>query len=278
MRSLYWSYRNAPGLEPPDDNPERRSITAMEYEWARDVAPRFMHISPDDFFVPANRRESNEEHDRQVAFRQRVMSELVVSQTGFVSPEGLPTPDVLAQIVVDQVTSHVLRSDLIDRIRPQRPPDLSDVVADAVQLLEQRGVLKTAERGGLERDIVLKLAKRLKPDDTLDFDRAVAELENAITIAVDAIARGKRRSNEDEFVNDVLKAVAAHTQAGETERAVEALDDALRELDTREVQQRETLKRLRLTLLHAAIEQDILRRDALSAARRVEGERGNRTF
>ena len=139
-------------------------------------------------------------------------------------------------------------------------------------------MLKTAERGGLERDIVLKLAKRLKPDDTLDFDRAVAELENAITIAVDAIARGKRRSNEDEFVNDVLKAVAAHTQAGETERAVEALDDALRELDTREVQQRETLKRLRLTLLHAAIEQDILRRDALSAARRVEGERGNRTF
>jgi tetratricopeptide (TPR) repeat protein len=260
------------GWEPPEDS-GRHSITEMEYDWAKDVA-RFMFVTPDDFPVPGNLRETDDEHRRQLGFRQRVMSELVVSQNGFVSQDGLLTPDILAGLVVDQVTNHVLGGDLIDRIRPPRTPDpsiiLPDVIAQAVQVLQQRGVLKVAEQGGLERDVVLKLAKRLKPDDTLDFDRAVTELENAITIALDAIARGRRGSNEDDFVDEVLKRVGAHTQAGETERAVQALDDALKELDTREAEQRDTLKRSRLTLLQAGIAQDILRRDALSAARRVE--------
>ena len=83
-------------------------------------------------------------------------------------------------------------------------------------LLADRGDLKRAEAGGLERETVLELVQRLKPDETLDSDRAITELENAITIALDVIARGKRGSNEDEFVNDVLKTVAAHTQAGRT--------------------------------------------------------------
>ena len=139
-----------------------------------------------------------------------------------------------------------------------------------LQALEERGDITRAEQGGLERDIVFKLAKRLKPDDALDFDRAIAELENAIALALDVIARGRRGTNEDDFVNDVLKSVAEHTQAGDIDRATQAVDAALKELDTREAEQREALKRSRLTLLHAGIEQDILRRDAASVARRVE--------
>jgi tetratricopeptide (TPR) repeat protein len=263
------------GWEPSDDNPERRSITEMEYDWAKEIAPRFMHVSPDDFLVPANRRESNEEHERQIAFRQRVMGEIVVSQEGFVSAEGLPTPNVLAQLVVDQLTNYVLENDqFLHRIRPPPPPaapnSLPDAVAERIlHLLDQRGELLRAERGGLERDIVFKLAKRLRPDDTLDFDRAVAELENAITIAVETIARGQRGGNENDLVNDVLKSLATHTQTGENERAAKAVDDALKELDAREIEQRENLNRSRLTLLEAGIKQDILRRDASSAAQRV---------
>ena len=30
------------GWEPPDDNPERRSITEIEYDWAESIAPRFV--------------------------------------------------------------------------------------------------------------------------------------------------------------------------------------------------------------------------------------------
>lgn len=256
------------GWEPPDD-PEKRSITEMEYDWSKDVAPRFMYVAPEDFPVPGNLREMKVQHQRHLAFRKRVMSELVVSQDGFASP------DALAILIVDRLTDHVLNGDLVDRVRT-KPPAHDDalrhlpVAEQLLKLLEERGALKTAEGGGLNRDIVLKLAKRLKPDDTLDFDRAIAELENAITIALDAIARGKRENNEDEFVNDVLKSIAKHTLAGENEHAVRAVDNALAELDVREPEQRETLKRSRLTLLHAGIEQDILRRDASSAARRIE--------
>ena len=157
----------------------------------------------------------------------------------------------------------------LDRVRQMIRA--ADAVAERIlQLLDDRGHLKKAERGGLERDIVLKLAKRIKPDDALDFERAVAELENAVTIALDAIARGRARQQRGRLRQRRAESVGAHTQAGENERAVKALDDALKELDNREAEQHETLKRSRMTLLEAGIEQDILRRDAPSAARRVE--------
>jgi tetratricopeptide (TPR) repeat protein len=144
-----------------------------------------------------------------------------------------------------------------------------EIVAKLITELETRGGLQRAEGGGLERQTVITLARRLKPDDTFDFDGAVAELENAITIALDVIARGRRGSNEDQFVSEVLKTVAAHTQTGENERAIKVLDDALKELDLRELEQRESLKRSRLTLLEAGIRQDILGRNAVSVAERV---------
>ena len=88
------------GWEPPGD-PDRRSITEMEYDWAKAVAPRFLYVAPQGFPVPGNLRESDAQHRRQIDFRQRVMSELVVSQDGFVSPEKRPTPDIFARRVVD---------------------------------------------------------------------------------------------------------------------------------------------------------------------------------
>ena len=255
------------GWEPPDHNPTQRSITEMEYDWAKDRAPRFMYVAPEDFPVPGNLRETEDEHRRHLGFRQRIMGELVVSQNGFVSPEAL------AILIVDQLTHHVLNGDLVERARSQSTANDAaqhlPVAEQLLRLLEDRGMLKTAERGGLERAIVLKLAKRLKPDDTLDFERAVAELENAITVALDVIARGRRRSNEDDFVNEVLKEVATHTQAGENERAAKAVDDALKELDNREADQHQTFKRSRLTLLEAGVAQDFLRRDARSLAQRL---------
>ncbi|MGB9367040.1 MAG: DUF4062 domain-containing protein [Xanthobacteraceae bacterium] len=242
----------------PDGDAKHRSITEIEYDSAKPDA-RFVYITNERFPVPGNLRETDEEHRRQLDFRSRVTTR-IVAHADFSSPA------TLAAQIVRELLVHVQRQPRsIDPLA-----SLSDAVADRIlERLDKQGVIKKAERGGLEREIVLQLAKRLKPDDVLDFDRAVAELENAITIALDAIARGRRGSNEGKFVNDVLKSVAAHTQAGENQRAAEELDDALKELDAREEDQRENLKRSRLTLLEAGIEQDILRRDALSAASRV---------
>jgi tetratricopeptide (TPR) repeat protein len=135
--------------------------------------------------------------------------------------------------------------------------------------LDARGEISKAKSGGLEREIVVKLAKQLKPDETLDFDQAVAALENAVGIALDSIARGRRGTNEDDFVNALLERVADQTKAGQFDQATQEVDAALVELDRREIERREALQRSRIALLKAGIEQDILRRDALAVARRV---------
>ena len=149
------------GWEPPSDNSKRRSITEMEYDWAKDHAPRFMYVAPDDFPVPGNLRETDEEHRRHLGFRQRIMNELVVSQDGFASP------DALANLIVDQLIKHVVQGDLVERVRSWSTKDDAQqhlpVAEQLLRLLEERGMLKTAERGGLERDVVLKLASNLSP-------------------------------------------------------------------------------------------------------------------
>lgn len=115
-----------------------------------------------------------------------------------------------------------------------------------------------------------KLARQLKLDEALDFERSVKELENAVALALETIARGKRGTNEGEFVNAALKRVAEQTKAGEFERPTKEVDTALAELDRRDIEQRDAMQRSRIALLEAGIEQDILRRDAPAVARRVE--------
>jgi hypothetical protein len=48
------------------------------------------------------------------------------------------------------------------------------------------------------------------------------------------------------------------------------VDEALAELDQRDAERRQSLQRSRETLLEAGVEQDLLRRDPVAVARRVE--------
>ena len=77
------------GWEPPDDNQDRHSITEMEYDWAKDIAPRFMYVTRGPIPCPGNPLKLVEIHSRHRAFRARVMSDLTVSQEGFVSEKGI---------------------------------------------------------------------------------------------------------------------------------------------------------------------------------------------
>jgi tetratricopeptide (TPR) repeat protein len=95
-------------------------------------------------------------------------------------------------------------------------------------------------------------------------------LENAVTVALDVIARGERRSNDDDFVNEVLARLAEMTKAGRFDAGAAEVDGALAELDRREEEQRHAFRRQRETLLEAGVEQDILRRDAFAVTRRIE--------
>jgi tetratricopeptide (TPR) repeat protein len=231
------------GWEPPGDA-MHRSITEMEHDWAAASGKhRYVWVAPDNFSVPDNLRESDAEHGRQQAFRKRLMDDgaLVVSQDGFSS----------AELLAANVTEHLL---------------INELLAD----LQKRGEIARAERAGLEREIIAKLARRLKPDEMLDFEQSVKELENAVSVAVETIVRGERGTNEDDSVNAVLKRVAERTKAGEFNQAAQEVDAALTELDRREIAQREALHRSRIALLEAAIKQDILLRDTMAVVQRAE--------
>jgi tetratricopeptide (TPR) repeat protein len=156
--------------------------------------------------------------------------------------------------------------DILDRVVTSG----DDVVRRIVAELDARGVGAKAAEAGLERHAMLRIARRLKPDELLDFDQAMVEVEHAVEIALDVIARGERRGNLEAFVEDILTRLAAMTRAGEFDRGSRAVDDALRDLDQREAEHQAAMRRSRVALLEAGIEQDTLRRDAAGVAQRIE--------
>ena len=131
-----------------------------------------------------------------------------------------------------------------------------------VAVLEERGFIRTAAAGGLERETIIKLAQRLKPGD-ITFDQALVELERAVVVALDLIERGERGTNEGDFVDAVIKRVAAKTRSGDLDGGARAIDEGLAELDA-------THRRSRITLLEEGVQVDILRRDSSAVAKRIE--------
>jgi hypothetical protein len=131
-----------------------------------------------------------------------------------------------------------------------------------VAVLEAKGLLRASEEAGLQRRTIITLAHRLKPD-VLDFDQAVRELERAVEVALDVIARGERGTNDDAFVNAVLAQVADKVRNDDLDGGAGAIDKALAELETKH-------RRSQVALLEEGVRVDTLRRDAVAVARRIE--------
>jgi len=180
----------------------------------------------------------------------------------------------------DQVYEGVLAF-LEDALGPRAPStrEVAEQTKDDTAAIRERldkiaaaidpALARRAEEEGLAKSVILRLAEKLRPDETLDIEQAVRELENAVTIALDVITKGERGTNEDDFVNAVLARVAALTRQGDFDKGAREVDGALAELDRREAEQQEALRRARVTLLETGVEQDMLRRDFRSAAARV---------
>jgi tetratricopeptide (TPR) repeat protein len=127
-----------------------------------------------------------------------------------------------------------------------------------------------ATGGGLDENVVRELARRLKPEEVLDTEQAVKELESAVEIAREVIAKGGRVTNQQAFVAEISKEVAGAVARGEIDAAAEAVEAALAELDRHEVETRDAEKRTREAVLELGLKQDLLRRDAFAAAARIE--------
>ncbi|WP_067333595.1 tetratricopeptide repeat protein [Stappia indica] len=128
-----------------------------------------------------------------------------------------------------------------------------------------------ARASGITDAALIELARRISADIS-DPQQAFRELENAVEIAIRVQREGRQGSNLGAFVDEVLARVAALAATGAYDEAVNEIDAALaRETEeARLLEERRQESRARsLRLFDAAIEQDLLRRDADSAAARL---------
>src|SRR5262249_30822947 len=132
------------------------------------------------------------------------------------------------------------------------------------------GETKRAADAGIERQTVLALAQRLKPDEVIDFDQAVRELTAAVDTAIAVSQQGARSTNLGDLVDTVLARIAEKTRAGKFDDAAHEADRGFVEWERSEAERRADSVRSGIALLEAGLEQDILRRDAPAAVRRVE--------
>ncbi len=164
---------------------------------------------------------------------------------------------------------YVLLRDFIARSVQRAKPLPDVVVGKLLAALNARGEIARAAEAGVERRTILELARRLRPDEVLDFDQAVAELTAVVETAVEISQKGARGSNLDGFVDTVLATIAVKTRAGDIEGAAREADQGFTEWERAEAERSAISVRSGIALLEAGLAQDILRRDALAAAARV---------
>jgi tetratricopeptide (TPR) repeat protein len=147
------------------------------------------------------------------------------------------------------------------------PAQMSDTVEAALRkVLAERDA---AAGPHVSEQAVIALAQRLKPDEQMDFERALTELRFAVEVAQQVLATGEHPEGHDRFVDEVLRRVAQLTGEGRLEQGAASLDDALAELDRHELRQREAMRARRSTLLESKLRQTVLLRDVEEAAETV---------
>jgi tetratricopeptide (TPR) repeat protein len=146
---------------------------------------------------------------------------------------------------------------------------LNSKVDRLVSALAERGETAGAEQAGVSPEAIIRLAQRINTDID-DFDQALLELERAVGVAIEVAEEGRRGSNSGDLVDEVLKRIADKSAEGRFDEAAAEADKAFLEWEREETERRAATVVGGLKLLEAGLKQDILRRDAASAAKRIE--------
>jgi tetratricopeptide (TPR) repeat protein len=148
--------------------------------------------------------------------------------------------------------------------------ELPDVlVTKLMAALNERGDTASAEKAGVSPEVIIRLAQRIRAD-IADFDQALLELERAVSVAVEVAEQGRRSSNVGDFVNLVLERIAEKSANGQFDEAAKEADTAFAQWERDETERRDAADAGGLIILDAGLRQDILRRDPVSAAARIE--------
>jgi tetratricopeptide (TPR) repeat protein/pimeloyl-ACP methyl ester carboxylesterase len=146
---------------------------------------------------------------------------------------------------------------------------LSSKVDRLVATLSERGNSASAEAAGVSREAIIRLAQRINTD-VGDFEQAVLELERAVSVAIEVAVVGRRGSNSGDFADIVLARIANKSANGEFKEAAAEADTAFAQWERNETERRDSAIEGGLKLLEAGLKQDILLRDPVSAAKRIE--------
>jgi pimeloyl-ACP methyl ester carboxylesterase len=116
----------------------------------------------------------------------------------------------------------------------------------------------------LSDDIATKVVMRLSERD------AAREAYEPLAKHPTRTSLAPRRHGGNAFIDTALSQISEHANAGDLAQAKQSVDDALIELDRREIEQNEEMRLSRITLLEAGVEIDTRRRDPQGVAKRVE--------
>jgi tetratricopeptide (TPR) repeat protein/pimeloyl-ACP methyl ester carboxylesterase len=133
----------------------------------------------------------------------------------------------------------------------------------------ESGKTLNAEQAGVNREVIIQLAQRINAG-LEDFDQAMVELERAVAVAVEVVEEGRRGSNAGNFIDVVLKRIAERSAKGQFDEAAIEADAGFAQWELDEAERRDEAIAGGLKLLDAGLKQDILRRDPVSAAKRIE--------
>lgn len=178
--------------------------------------------------------------------------------------DGLSHYLALLPQVADDVREMRRQIDGIERAVERLPDAVSEKVVNAFEKREQA---RAAEEAGVHRVVIMALAKRITKVETLD--QALVELERAVEIAIEVQCEGARGSNAGDVVDEVLRRIATLSGQGRLDEAAAEADKAFARWQEEEAERQQAALQSGLKLLDAGIAQDLLRRDAASAARRI---------
>jgi tetratricopeptide (TPR) repeat protein/pimeloyl-ACP methyl ester carboxylesterase len=168
--------------------------------------------------------------------------------------------------------TYVFVRKFIERSKTATEEELASLNAKVDKLvvaLGERGETANAEKAGVRREVIIQLAQRINADVD-DFEQALLELERAVRIAIEVSAEGRRGSNSGDFVDMILERIAEKSADGRFEEAAAEADTAFVQWEREEAERRHAAIAGGLKLLDAGLRQDILRRDPVSAAKRIK--------
>jgi hypothetical protein len=134
---------------------------------------------------------------------------------------------------------------------------------------ENKELSQRLQAANVDKAKVMALARRTA-QNVDDFDQALRELENHANVAIEVSHEGHGSHNLGAFVEAVLARIRARYDANDFDAAAAEASKGFDAWRQRETERRAEAAQAGLTILNAGLRQDILRRDPVSAAERIE--------